>query len=331
MCLLLLASMLLAPGVDRPIVELLVAGSWVERAWGAYRAGDEGARWTPQLVDELERMRAFRDARGGSPEWAYLWVLFDALIRSGAVVPAEALRPFFPDWGNEAAILMARARDAGPVLLQLRKNVRGGGQWLAVHNLLARDAPGELFRVLVGEARIRHEIRVVDQLDFGTAADWGPSRVERKAYPMEGFPEVAYYALTSKAGKGGGLVVDGPQPVYYRRELQPSSEGLIYIEGQEAVWRLLAHVSRTGPESVKDLFVRTTKLRWAGPETYKSMAEEALNVQRDGVVGFLSEARRNGMPDLGGMAFTIEPVVQDGREDRSTPLPVVEAVTFAAP
>ena len=106
---------------------LLSSSRWIEKAWGAYLAGQlRSEELDQQLIEQFRVACMLRDWPAYTEDQAFVNVLLDAAIESGIVVPSPLLEPFEEKWTDAVIILLARASDSEHSLLRIRsKSSRG--------------------------------------------------------------------------------------------------------------------------------------------------------------------------------------------------------------
>jgi hypothetical protein len=200
--------------------ELLASNDPVRLAWGAELAGKYGLR---EFVPELLPLLYWTDER--IEEHA-----LDALIRLKAKVPPEELTPLLPRF-TPAVVILAMANGQRDLLLSmLREDQPHGPTWVALNEELIKIGGREYWTALLREWTIHVSIYVTDpgksvMFQPGTGGGFAGDSLPQN---RPGFPPRAAYSLTMSPRLGDMVLVEAPHPVYYRRQVNPSSGDVMF-------------------------------------------------------------------------------------------------------
>lgn len=213
------------------------------RAWGVFRAGRfHDVSLQALLIDELRNKRELSSARKDSAEFAYVQLLFDALIAGGASVPSDVVWSYIRDRIPECLILLARSGVAEGKLLSLLDSDLDDSEWLWVNELLLGMHSGRFLAHMVEGAQPEHIFGIWDPHDSwelqdinigdGRTPPPGQTRTVPARFPRTvpaRFPPVGVYELFavtpnvgSWPGTGDVLVMAARHPIYYRRLVMPT-------------------------------------------------------------------------------------------------------------
>jgi hypothetical protein len=200
--------------------ELLASNDPARLAWGAELAGKYGLR---DFVPDLLPLLRWTDER--IEEHA-----LDALIRLQAKVPPEELTPLLPRF-TPAVVILATANGQRDLLLSmLREDQPHGPTWVALNEELIQIGGRAYWTALLREWTIHVAIYVTDPGKTVMFGRGGGGGFAGDSLPQErpGFPPRAAYSLTMSSRRGDVVLVGGPHPVYYRRQVNPSSEDRMF-------------------------------------------------------------------------------------------------------
>ena len=194
------------------------------QAWGAYFVLRD--RRTDVVPDLLARLAA-------TGQRDVMLAVLDALIQLDAQAPVSEAERLYPEFPVQSLILLARAGDdAAPALLEIFKSEpRWPAAWLAAGALLLnRRAEG--FAAAVVEGMTVHAEIIVTEPNSGGGRGGGNlccgAALPRP--PKAGWPPVGLYAFAGcgdSVEPGATVLVAGPDPAYYVRQISASYE----IEG----------------------------------------------------------------------------------------------------
>lgn len=186
------------------------------------------------MIDELRNKRELSSARKDSVEFAYVQLLFDALIAGGASVPSDVVWPYIRNRIPECLILLARSGVAEGKLLSLLDSDLDDSEWLLVNELLLGMHSGRFLAHMVEGAQPEHIFGIADPPDGWELQDINiietrtPPPGQTRTVPA-GFPPVGVYELfafteyvPSWPGTGDVLVMPARYPIYYRRIVVPT-------------------------------------------------------------------------------------------------------------
>lgn len=321
---------------ERKARELLSSPVLLDKAWGVFRASrlavpDLGTI----LVEQLASMQPYAGASWDSSEKAYIDVVFDALILSGASVPESVLAPFAERWRDAALIVLARQEGNEELLLSIRGKELGRPQWIAVNNLLPRMRSSRFFRKTLTETALTHTFIVVDESgQKSRGGSGGASAGDGVRRLPKAFPPTGIYQLIDTPREGDVLLLKGPLDVYYRRILIPtdervglSSNGPLFEKEKEGL-AYIAAWNGAKLEDVRRIFWPTTTVGWSDTAHFQDCVENSLGAQVEAVQDLLDTSRRRGAGDLSGMRLGIAIDVLDDRRGGIT-LPNIPLRAFA--
>jgi len=292
-------------------------------AWGAFTAAQyHVASAIPLLITALQRDLP----AGADPYGAAELAILDALVQLGAEVPAETLQRSVTRWRIPTLILLARATGNKDAVLLPRLNVTTGLEWDAVANLLLATKPsGFAFRLLDG-LQLQLRIYVADQPNaLGSGMGGGTEGDCNVVYPGPGFPPLADYDFTW-AGPGATILSVGPETVYYvRRVRQPS---IVPCSDRGRVekprdWDRVKYVNALagGQWLRQETYVTIV---WKKPDDFRpevSRHRRAVADQYRNLVFLLVSAKQLTEGESRTLTPNITVTVEDGRKDKSAPLP----------
>lgn len=320
---------------------LLTAPGWESKAWGAFRAG---RLRTPALqallVSELGAMRPFVHAAEGSPEFAYVRSILDALITSGASAPSEAVLPFISVLPAESLILLSRSGAGERTLLGLLATDFDTPEWLVVGKLLLKLRSGQFLAEMLKGAESSHDFDISSvAARFGRGGSFAigpgccPPEVIRQFPPR--FPPIGIYELVTTSldaerspGTGDVLVLPAPYPVYYRRIVVPAG-GSVRSPGLRRpvtsrrlnCMGFLAESAKLDLAEVRRSFAAVTYVQWTNAEAAKSLVDQALNEQEQRIRQLVKLAKESGFRSVPPLQLRIEVRTVDHRAQTHDPIP----------
>jgi hypothetical protein len=309
----------LSQASERKILDQLESPDYGDRAWGAYRAGEEGlAQFIPKIVPLL----SLSDPRLQA-------VAFDALIRLRADIPklppieimeARQLDPLL------ILLSLHPERHTG-LLMRLLDRPLTGTQWTAVNSLLCAAPPPGFAGRLLGQWKMTFTVTVqgkaphTERFHRDGAIVLGPVR----GPAFVGFPPIFSYAIHRFIESGDNVLVKEPVPVYFGR-------GQTYIFDNSDVdratvsfdyLRYLAGVAKDDP-GVQ--LPSDPKFEWVDDEKYRSDTAVLLEAIRKPVSVILQRLRDRGLLTAAETRLgpRIEVTVYDARDTHLTALPKVD-------
>ncbi len=255
------------------------------QAWGAYLVLRD--RHTEAIPDLLAIVAGFQVVENAATvadvdqHDAMLGVL-DALIQFGAEVPLADAQRLYPQFPVQSLILLSRSQeDTTPALLAIfQSEQRWRAAWLAAGNILVqRRAEGFAAAVLAG-LTVHAQ---VDVYDSGVGGGFGGGSLccglGGQSRPKIGWPPLGVYAFGGcgiRLQPGATLLADGPDPVYYHRQVNDSyhADGVTGCgcgEDRDLVYQHYLTALLFHPPEEPPLCAHVSHLiEWQGPDAYSS-------------------------------------------------------------
>ncbi len=309
-----------------------------DRAWGAYLSGIlHDASLNSLLIERFSDARRYSDAKPGTEEHAYVLALLDALIQSERPVPIELLLAFRQGWTDEVLILIARATNTEDALLALREQTLDNAQWLTVNNLLLSLHSSRFFVRTLLETPVTHTFTFRSRATgggIGSGVGGGGAVDGTRQLPAE-FPPIGLYQLVDFGHPGYVIVSTGPRDTFYRRTVVPTNGqagwGVPVDRPDRGIERIAYLAAMTGSDAsqVRAILSATTDLEWQAETDWAGRLDQELTAQTHSVQDLANTAELRGFTGLTGVELTIVTEIEDLRETRDVPLPVVAKRTFA--
>lgn len=312
---------------------LLNSQLWSDKAWGAHIAGqlrtDESKAL---LVEQLRIYAALREAASWTDERAFLNVLLDAAIQSGAVVPAQVLEPYRDKEAFVCPFLILAARTTNSDLVLPLASSPNDYVWLAANNLLYIWRSETWYQGLLAEIAPTHRFRVKDPDDTtGSGEGSGGGRCAHGILRTpEGFPPVAHYWFATEPASDFVVLASGPRNMYYRRWVVTTERQvatcscLTSLKKMQVQIGYLARLSGRDEAAIERIFHASSDLTFQGGMTgFTSAVNAKLDVQAHELAEILEHIRTSyGLP-VPNLPLTIAVEVIDQRSNRAEPLPAV--------
>ena len=146
-----------------------------------------------------------------------------------------------------------------------------------------------------------------------------------------GFPPVTLYKLTNYAREQDVLLAEGPENVYYEREVVPTDKrvGFGLCTGPVDRMRIrigyLANLRKESQEMTERLFHSETKIKYTTIQDFEATVERSIEAQEQGIRAFLQHIEKFSYlgPPVPDIRLQILPEVIDKRQDTTGLLPVV--------
>lgn len=338
----LLAGSVLAQDPEPAVLRAkLAAPEAATVAWGAYDAGRLDCRLlVPELRATLVRLAAVEPAAQGTREHhAVVAAVLDALIRTGASLPASELLPWLSRRPSEAIVLASRApeQQAG-LLLRVVESSRTQGHWIAACNLLLLASPDVLVPHLLTLAEVHLAIEVTSPDCFFSSHSATVGCGCGSGQRLAGFPPVVWYEL--HLGRSTTCFADGPQPVSYARcERTQATFGLggctTPVDRADYALRCLYRLAAREKPAHRLESRRQESVEWAGADALRAAVgtlEHDLAAEWSTLLGDL-RGKGYVSPEVAGRTtLRIVREITDRRDeaDRKEPLPEL-AAPLAAP
>ena len=312
--------------------KLLASPQWVEKAWGVYlSAALRGPDLNDILVEQFRMAEPLRNATHWMDERAFVDVVFDAAIDSGANIPTGLLEPFLENRTIPTLILLARNKDSDEALLGLTTEKSSQYVWLAANNLLFERKSQRWYTELLGQIRITQSFTVADpHAMVGSGGGVGATCVgDGIDQAPKGFPPVARYTLDIHDSEAGNVVLAaGPINSYYQRTLVPSDRQVGLSTHDCGVDRMavrlgyLAKLAVRRQDHVQENFQRKTTVYFTTSEAFAKEVNRQMRSQEQSIREIFGDVERSGLkaPEI---EWTVVPEIDDQRSDKSVPLPPV--------
>jgi hypothetical protein len=316
------------------------------RAWGVFRAGRfHDVSLQALLIDELRNKRELRSARKDSAEFAYVQLLFDALIAGGASVPSDVVWPYIRGRIPECLILLARSGVAEGKLLSLLDSDLDDSEWLLVNELLLGMHSGRFLAHMVEGAQPEHIFGIWDPHDGWELQDINigdartPPPGQTRTVPA-GFPPVGVYELFavtpsvgSWPGTGDVLVMAARYPIYYRRIVLPTGGsvqwGGRFKDPADRQWYCLELLAEASGMDAQGLFRDITLVPWTGPGALTGKTAGPLQAQEAGIRRLVESARQAGFQNIPSLHIRIQSKIEDRRRKSHDPVPAPDDHSFS--
>jgi hypothetical protein len=307
---------------------LLQSANLRDRAWGAWYAGvSQDASLRPALLEQLRRAEALRDSARDSAEYAYVQLLFDALIQIPGSTPVDVLMPFEKSWRAEILILLARpgADSRENALLEMRGHAMPDAEWRAANDLLFQMGSQRFFQAAFAEIQLTRHFIVTDQ-NGGICGGSGICRESTRHFPA-GYPPIALYQFNQDmTGTGDILLGELSVPVYYRRTVVPTDGEAEWMECQSypafttvrqmILTEFLGAIDNLSRAESENLFMPLTQIRWRGAFETAAEMDVKLDEQSAAFRKLVSDAQKRNLFNASGMVYRIATTVDDVRRDR---------------
>ncbi len=306
---------------QRTILDRLESADYGDRAWGAYRAAEEGRT---ELVPKIIPLLGLRDPRLQA-------VAFDALIRLGAdmpklppieIVAAQQLDPV-------VIVLSRHPERHTDFLLRLLDRPLTSVQWEAINSLLCTAPPHGFAARLLREWKIKFVLTVHGKTAYARwpegsgdgAIVLGPDRGPTFA----GFPPIFSYALHRFIESGDNALVKEPVPIYFGRG-QTYIPDTSDVDREAAPFDYLRYLAGTAKNDPTVRLPSDPKFEWVDADKYGADAAQLLEGVRKTVRviverlmdrGLLTAAEARSGPQ-------IEVTVYDARGTRGARLPMID-------
>lgn len=309
-------------------------------AHAAYAASEEGLR---DLAPDLIRTLTTRPAPEGREAWLVVKHLLDALICLDATVPMKVLRRFEDDLRTSVLILAVRnGEHAYPLLRKtLQRSVRGTdirASGVAAGNLLAAARDRVVVPFALGLVRTTVSITVVDhyRIYVGGGTSAFSTHGDGWCTVPASFPPYVWYELRFRQVARGKarLLAKGPvQDVCYDRWVNTRKRFIIGDlsstgRGNDIARGWLAVFLGVKPEQLPLKERYYGRHQWRDAETYLAFARARLsevNRHADDLMDRLVRASVLGVHERKSIRIEPSVEVRDRRDDRSVPLPKVQA------
>jgi hypothetical protein len=270
---------------------------------------------------------------GGSETFWAARAMLDALIRLGTPLPSPLLASIAQAFPKEATILLLRDAPSHLELLAEIRKRRSGLESTAASNALSRlRAPGFAASILTGLA-LRHRFLVSDngqRPGEGRGGSIG-SGILTLRVPAN-FPAIGMYELDAENWLDGDMISDGPTPIYSHRTVWEPDVEKTFLSGGVG-WCLpcqdiayLAQMAEVRPGQVESAAYGSTGVRWrdraqVSAEISRTIAEQESALEQLATALLATGALRNSEM---GFTLHIRIEIEDGRGDRSEPLPLID-------
>lgn len=197
----------------------LASSDAATRAWGAWEAGEAGAReLVPDVVSALRRTLG---ARVDETTPFVLRAELDAFVRLEARLAAEDLvaASRVGSVRMQALVLGARDPKLHAAAIEAMRSDSRSDERIAIDNLLAAGAPARLATLLLPDAHVLIQVRVFDEGRGGGGGTFMRGIGCGSVKAPEGFPPTVLYELRRGAANDATVFADGPRPIAYRREV----------------------------------------------------------------------------------------------------------------
>jgi hypothetical protein len=258
------------------------------------------------------------------------WLL-DAAVQAKAPIPATTLQAFWKQQPVQSALLFPYAtgnRDETLVKLLPESN---GAAWFAAANLLIGHQVDGFAAALVQRVRFHVTVHVTDVPGVGIADATGMGIGETMGWQEPGFPPFPLYRFVSPYHAGARMLLDGPRPVYYQRDVRDAGGWDEYGMSPPTNDEISTYLA-----SITKAFVSLTPLPeraertvlWENARQFETEIERIRNPLL-GMYQQLVQALVNAgvitSSDAPGTDRAVTVQLEDRRRDRSTPLPSVPA------
>jgi hypothetical protein len=299
------------------VAALLSSSDPAQLAWGAELAANyQQKTFVPAIISLLDFGNA--DVQ---------LCAFDALIRLNADVTEKTLARFLsnPDALEPIIVLLARDPKAhAAFLMRALDQPLSDRHWVDVNSFLAATPPPSYTARLLRDWTIKDAVLVRED-GPGSGADVGYACGGVLGPPRPGFPVIPRYNIYEGPHPGATLIASGPHSIFYMRE---NGTGDCRVGVPRDRYRLdyLRYMARIDAQSPEGRRPSAPVIRWAGPEDYVSKASAYLTSLRVFVTNLRSQLVHAGVltesDSLNGPSLEIE--VQDRRDDRTIPLPIID-------
>ncbi len=319
-------------------VALLDSSDWQSKSWGAFHAGRlRNPALQDKLIAQLRLMRGSQRPvipRGDTGEYAFIAALFDALIESGATVPANELEPFLKGWIDPVLILAARDAGSNDLLLRMRSDVRNDTYWISASNLLAVRRSADWYAAMLNELSITHTF-VVTNPNAGPVIRGGASGGgycgDGGFGTLQGYPPLVVYVLTLDQTPGAVTFVEGPRTIYYRRQPGPSSCGPI-LRRSCLHAEYLAWLAGVKPEDANAVLQPKSTIPFTTAAAFAQSVASSLKAQEQTLRDLLETiTKKTGLRSAAGTQLALQPETEDRRESTAAPLPQLPAKLVRLP